>query len=293
MSVKLEKTGGISSVEQPTSPKGVNLGKTGDAGQSTPPVFDITLSELWEIDQVPACVYGVDVDEGLFDPREGVYEVGFLYKANETGLDEDLMDVMVSHASAKVEVILEIPANATDIVPSTIMAMAANLGVSVSLLPPGLGASRKEEKAYQKRLKEFCECYLGKKDFKKSLFPISSYLEYMFASKLRSTRGFKPSDPYIVERFVKTTTEEYSNRFKRKIKKVVYEAFGGSDGFRNFTLQVARKIQDMTEEKARKAAAKYALENQAANDSEQDTSEVAPAPSSEPKTEQEADGTQV
>ncbi|SOC27094.1 hypothetical protein [Thalassospira xiamenensis] len=293
MSVKLNKTEGLSPVEQPVSPKDGNLEKMGDAVQSASPVFGIKLSELWELDPVPTCVYGVDVDQGLFDPREGVNEIGFVYQANETGLDEDLMDVMVSHAAAKVEVILEIPANATDIVPSTIMAMAANLGVSVSLLPPGLGASRKEEKAYQKRLKEFCKCYLGKKDFKKSLFPISSYLEYMFASKLRSTRGFKPSDPYIVERFVKTTTERYSNRFKRNIKKVVYEAFGGSDGFRNFTLQVARKIQDMTEEKARKAAAKYASENQAANDSEPGAPDIAPPPDAEPKTEQEADGTQV
>ena len=76
--------------------------------------------------------YGVEVDVESFTPPAGLEEISLIYKADAGDIDETLMDVIISYGLAGVEVILEIPAEQSDIDAKYLVSVAANAGFSLS-----------------------------------------------------------------------------------------------------------------------------------------------------------------
>ena len=210
--------------------------------------FDsIKLSELIASDSVLDNVYGVDVDEESFSPPEGLKEVGFTYKVDEAGdIDEILLDVIISYGLSDVKVVLEIPFD-TDVkdIPY-LMSVASNAGFSLSILPP-CEITDETKISYINRLSDFTDAFLNQKNFTKFVYPVSSYLEYMYIETFTDVSDFKPTDDYILNRYVENTTEEFSDAFKAVIREKIFTHFGGEEEFRNFTKAVFSKIYEQTE----------------------------------------------
>lgn len=210
---------------------------------------NVKLSEVLSNPVTGASYYRVEADVESFTPPEGVAEIGFLYKSDDgRDVDETLLDVIISYGLSNVPVLLEVPAESKVSDPSYLMSIASNVGFSVSLLPPENKDDESAQDDYIQRVSEFTLAYLGQKNFSKSVYPISSYMEYMFLETLTDVSGFKASNEYMINSFVSKTTEEFSDEFKAVIRKHIHAHFGGVDGFRSFAKAVYWRIYKMTEE---------------------------------------------
>ena len=197
--------------------------------------------------ECPPFVSGVLVDEESFTPPEGVKEIGLLYRSDEDGdLDEDLLDVIISYGLTGVSVIMEIPFEETVDDPSYIMSVASNAGFSISLFPPEVDSEENRE-AYKERLSEFTQAFLNQKNFAKEIYPITSYLQYMYLENFVDVSNYQATDPYIIQKFVETTTEEFSDEFKLVMRGLVFEHFGGEAEFKEFAKALFYKIYKLTE----------------------------------------------
>lgn len=207
----------------------------------------VNLSVLLQDGGVYSRVYGVDVDEESFTPPEKLKEVGLVYKVDDSGdVDEVLLDVIISYGLSDVKVILEIPFEEPVKDIPYIMSVASNAGFSLSILPP-VELNEENQKLYIERLSAFTDAFLNQKNFAKFVYPVSSYLEYMYIETFSDVSEFKPTDDYIVNRFVENTTEEFSDAFKAVIREKIFNHFGGEKAFRNFTKAVFAKIYEQTE----------------------------------------------
>jgi len=192
-------------------------------------------------------VYGVNVDEESFTPPDGLNEIGFIYKVDDSGdIDEILLDVIISYGLSDVKVILEIPFETSVKDIPYLMSVASNAGFSLSILPP-CEITEDSRVAYILRLSEFVDAFLNQKNFTKFIYPVSSYLEYMYIEVFSDVSDFKPTDDYILNRYVENTTEEFSDAFKAVIREKIFTHFGGEVEFRNFTKAVFSKIYEQTE----------------------------------------------
>jgi hypothetical protein len=205
------------------------------------------LSELLVSEEKYNYVYGVDVDEESFTPPDDLNEVSFIYKTDDSGdLDEILLDVIISYGLSDMSVILEVPFEEEIEDPEYLMSVASNAGFSLSILPP-VEMTEENMEGYRQRISEFTDAFLGQKNFSKFLYPLSSYLEYLYLETFIDVSDFKASDEYMVNKFVDTTTEDFSNSFKAVMRDKVFSHFGGEEEFRNFTKAVFSKIYETTE----------------------------------------------
>lgn len=205
------------------------------------------LSELLRSEELYSHVYGVDVDEESFTPPEGLEEISFSYKTDESGdIDETLLDVIISYGLSDLSVILEVAyeEDIDDI--EYLMSVASNAGFSLSILPP-LEITEESMQGYKERVSEFTDAFLSQKNFAKFLYPLSSYLEYLYLETFIDVSSFQASDEYMIHKFVNTTNEDFSDSFKAVMREKVFTHFGGEDGFRNFTRAIFAKIYESTE----------------------------------------------
>jgi hypothetical protein len=191
--------------------------------------------------------YGVDVDEESFTPPNGVRGMAFLLKQDNGDIDEILMDVIISYALSGLEVLLEIPADADNVDAKYYLSLAANAGFSLSLLTPE-SESDEQKSAYVTRIQDFTTAYFGQPNMSTFVYPVTSFVEYLFVETLKDASTYKPTDPYIIERFVETTSEELVDTFKEAIRAQTYALFEGEEGFRNFAKALMYKIYQQTEE---------------------------------------------
>lgn len=201
------------------------------------------LSEILKLeeDEVSEAYFGIEVDEESFSPPPGLKQIGLEYKGEKGEIDETLMDVIISYALSGVEIILEIPDWAEDVDARYMMSVAANAGFSISLLPPEEDTPEAREK-YNDRLLAFTDAYFSQVNFGRFVMPITSFLEYMFIETVKPVDGFKPQDPYIRQRFVDHTTEDFSDSFKAVLRQRFYDLHGGEEGFRSFAKAMMYKI---------------------------------------------------
>ncbi len=212
------------------------------------------LSEILELsdEQRGAEYYRVAVDGESFTPPVGLKEIGFLLKLEDDDIDEELIDVVISYGLAGVSVILEVPHDVGPVDAKYLMSVSANAGFSISLLPPSGDADTAEARAeYQARLVEFVEAYLNHRNFAHFVYPVTSYLEYLFIERMRPGVAFEPTDPYILATFHEPVPVEFADQFKAAMREKIHAHFGGEAGFAAFAKAMIYRIYKQTEENAR------------------------------------------
>ncbi|MEO0392597.1 MAG: hypothetical protein AAF213_05030 [Pseudomonadota bacterium] len=225
------------------------------------------LSELVEKDEVSTpAIYGVEVDVESFTPPAKLEEISLIYKADGADIDEALMDVIISYGLAGIEVILEIPAEADDIDAKYLVSVAANAGFSLSLLPPKEPSEEADTK-YFARLTDFSGIYLTQNNFGKFIAPVTNYLEYLFVELLRGPEApFEVNDPYIKERLVELTNEDFVTAFKDSLRQDFYNFFGGQEEFERFARRMMMRIHSFSDECVNDIVGHQANQNTEDND---------------------------
>lgn len=205
--------------------------------------------------------YGVEVDVESFTPPAGLEEISLIYKADAGDIDETLMDVIISYGLAGVEVILEIPAEQSDIDAKYLVSVAANAGFSLSLLPPQ-EHSEQADTAYFDRLRDFAAVYLTQGNFGKFIAPVTNYLEYLFVELLRGQETeFQVNDPYIKDRLMLLSDQAFVDAFKDRLRQDFYTLFGSQAEFEKFARRMMTQIHDFTGECIKELVEQQANQN--------------------------------
>lgn len=187
------------------------------------------LSELIKTNNCPKEVYGIQVDEDLLTPPEGLEKVALLYDGDES-ISETLIDAVIAFSLAGVEVIVEVQPG-QNIDKKELLTIAGNAGFSLSILPP----ERQEDvPGWSQDCAEWAQTFLQVPNFTGSLFPVSGYFGYLTAKIATGIEAIIPNDTYVLERFVNSTPEEWSDSAKAEMYKAFCEMAGGEEEFNNF-----------------------------------------------------------
>lgn len=201
------------------------------------------LSELMaktDAGEIRESIYGVEVDVESFSPPDSLKEIGVLYRVDaDNEMDVSLCDLIISYTLSGVKVVLELDMTVRDIDAKFIMAMAANMGISLAILPP---ENPQDEEAFIERVEQFASAYLRQANYAHEVFPVTSYLEYMFVEQLGSGENFQPTDDYILEAFVGKTSQELVHKMKYRLRNVILENFGGEEAFSFFAKEMFHAI---------------------------------------------------
>jgi hypothetical protein len=209
------------------------------------------LSDLLLPDADLSFPYGVEVDEESLTPPPGLKRIGILYRSKDGEPDELVIDVAITYGLAGVPVMVEIPSTETADDPAYLLSVAANIGVSLSLLPPD-GEDGWE--AYAERVGAFTAGYFRQQNFSHELHPVTSHVEYMIAAELVDMTAYAPNDAYVRARFHDKVSAERANALKGRIRDSVHEVFGGAEGWRSFAKAAAARIVDQVESNCREIA---------------------------------------
>lgn len=183
------------------------------------------LSHMLESEITSSLVYGVVVDaECLTAPAE-IRTIGFLYQGGDLGLSEKLMDAIITFSLAGAEVILEIPHDA-ELDVDQILRLASNAGFSISLIPP---SSQEHVENWGHLCARFTEGFLKTPNFSKHVFPVQGYFAYVIAEKLGAIDAITPTDPYVVERFLDSTPQKWSDAAKLQMRGRMVEICGSEE----------------------------------------------------------------
>lgn len=187
------------------------------------------LSELMNIENCPKEVYGIEVDEDLLTPPEGLERVALLYKGEES-VSDLLIDAVIAFSLAGVEVIIEIEPG-QNVNKKELLTIAGNAGFSLSVLPPKTEA---DVEAWSKDCAQWAQTFLQVPNFTGSLYPVSGYFGYLTAKAATGIEAILPNDAYVLERFINSTPEEWSDASKAEMYKAFCEMAGGENEFQTF-----------------------------------------------------------
>lgn len=234
------------------------------------------LSEVAEISEnmenPPAGIYHVLVDDPDIDPPKGCREIGLILKMDEDGeIDEDLLDVMIGYRQMSgIHVLLEVLAEDPMPEAERLAITCMNIDSNISLLPPEEDTDE-AWKAYIDRVISFAPIFATKQNFTSEVFPLQSYAEYLFLDILDLADNYKPTDDYIIEYFASRVSKEREDQLKSAIREAMFEAVGGEDNYREFVFAAAGELFDQTEAayRDRYNEIKRQLEQQKAEQEEQ------------------------
>lgn len=193
-------------------------------------------------------IYGVSVSQEDCDveystPPENLETIGLLFKldADGTGIDDNLLDVIINYHLSNVAIQLEIdPADISEdkMSVSNLMQLASNVSFDISILPPNhpLTSGTCSFERYKEVLNEFTQEMLERTNFERFVAPISNFLQYLMTETILGEeheiiKNYKPENQYIIDNFVNVLTEEQSNDFKNGIRQTCYDYFGSKEGF--------------------------------------------------------------
>jgi len=203
-----------------------------------------TLSQLIKDRETfePSCeedyfVFGIEVDTDDVTPPRNVREIGLIAKTENGELTNEVLDVTISYILAGIDVLVEFPAEVEIGDPRHLMATAASVNASLSLLPPEELTDESFE-TYCQRLEAVTAAYLKQLTMTKFVMPVTNYLQYCYTEVLDAelARSFVPEDGYVLSRFHDSMTIEQSDKLKARVRKVIVDNFGGEEGFRKFAL---------------------------------------------------------
>jgi hypothetical protein len=201
-------------------------------------------SSVLESLQLPenGCVYRVEVDAPLFFPPAGLKEVGLVARHDGEGLSLDVLDSANCMLNAGVAVLLEIPAG-EPLDPVEMIAVAANAGLDLSLLPPRAGGAAAWG-AYRASVVEYARRFLAHPGMANQVYPVSGYLQYLTAAVI----GYEPEnmtdDAYIEATFVTDLPKDELEQTKIALREVFHDHFGGAEGFRAAVLNFGAGLYD-------------------------------------------------
>jgi len=219
----------------------------------------VRLSEIASLDHCAPSRFGIEVDVESFTPPPGLREVGLVSRPGPGGdIDETVLDVAISYRLSDVAVALEIPAEQEDADPRVYVAMAANADLSLSLLPP-VEETPETVAAYVRRVEAFAAAYLRHANYRRHLFPVTSYIEYMFAEAYGGGDVMHAKDEYVRSRFVSAMSDRAADAMKAAVRAVVLDAFGGEDGFAHLANALLAGLYAKTESACRGVAGQAAL----------------------------------
>lgn len=200
--------------------------------------------------------FSVTVDKPCFDPPKGCREIGLLLKMNKDDIDEDLLDVMIMFGIAGIGVMLEVPAESDCPPAEYLMAVSTNVGFAISLLPPEEDTDEAWG-GYIDRVTSFTRLFVTSKNFSNMVYPVSSYIEYLYLNALEAADGFKPKDPYIIAKFASKVSKDREDEMKAKIGEAVFGEFGSKEAFEEYAIAVAFAVRDETESTLRDMSRVY------------------------------------
>lgn len=209
-------------------------------------------------DSERAAFYGsVTVDVESYSPPVGIKAIGLRCDAADGEISDRLMDTVISYRLANVDVVLEIPAETTDVDAGYLLSVASNAGFSLALLPPETDTDAIWA-SYGTRMDAFLDAYLGQRNFAHYLYPISSFLEYLFAAQVSDVTGYSATDPYVVETFAQRVSAVREDALKARLRERIMQAFDGEEGFRQFAQAILRGVYKDVETILRERAAQPA-----------------------------------
>lgn len=200
-------------------------------------------------------ITGVEADIPDFTPPAGLERIAFTAKMDGDKLDETLLDALIGSTMAGLDTIIEVPGDMTDADPSFFMMLAANLGASISLLPPdedNIGADSIEEAREQwyVRNEAFARQLLSMENFSRYLHPVSSFLEFMLAELLHPVDSMIPNDAYVVERFADPVAQPVIDELKKRLRTTIFDAAGGEAEFQTYARAMFQRIYRMADDNA-------------------------------------------
>jgi hypothetical protein len=196
--------------------------------------------------------FGIELKEVEIDPVEGVSTFGFIAKFTDDGLDDVIIDTIISYRLAGKEVFLEIPfADQKSDDAEYMMSLAENLSFSITLLPPESDEDA-DYATYQGVVWVYGQQYFFRKSFKGEVLPFSSYLQYMSMKVIADVSGFKPTDGYILDTFISKVDQVRVDALKADLRARTYELFEGEENFNTFVKAlvggVVNKIERLVQE---------------------------------------------
>jgi hypothetical protein len=144
-------------------------------------------------------------------------------------LDDDVLDELISCSLASQSVILEVAADCLyDL--DALMLIAINLQIPISFLPPKDQCSSSWKK-YTADLQRVTRLWLCGSSATLSVFPVSSYFQYITEKLLGYTPEELTADSYLQSRFVDHCDLSQLDNVKSKLLETIYAEFGGQDAF--------------------------------------------------------------
>ncbi|NTF17264.1 hypothetical protein G6L37_02310 [Agrobacterium rubi] len=203
-------------------------------------------------------VFGIEVDTDEIEPPRNVREIGLIAKTEDGELTNEVLDVTISYILAGIDVLVEFPSDVDIGDPRHLMATAASINASLSLLPPAELTDESFE-AYCQRLEAVTSAYLRQLTMTKFVMPITNYLQYCFTEVLDGdkAKSFVPEDGYVLTRFHQSMTIEQSDNLKARVRKVIIDHFDGEYGFRTFALGLMGSVTGAVENSLAEIADEY------------------------------------
>lgn len=220
------------------------------------------------IEEITGVIVGEELDDRFFSPYDGLKRIGLVAEfeklGDKWGVSANLSDVIIGFNAVGVEVLLEVPGHyfKEHISVKNAMYFGANMGVSMSILPPGhplvdVGLTQDE---YSEILNDFTLCLLENFNVSLNVMPISNYINYLMleiilADKLSEV--FKVEQEYILENYVKYMDEKDSDEFKARLKSTIYGYYENRGGFVNVANTLLQEIYGMSKEMFRTSVINY------------------------------------
>ncbi|MGD1524401.1 hypothetical protein [Vibrio owensii] len=193
------------------------------------------ITELLQMEdnQRPSRVFGVECDDFLDVPLHGISEIGLLVEQEGDSLSFDVLDTAITISEVEgVQVILEVPFDC-QIEPEEMILNAMNSGCDVSLLPPE-DCTEELWDQFADRMIAYYNAWIEQARNDKMVYPVSGYLQYLMMQE----NGYMPdsiaTDEYMKEQFVDGVDVEIMDKAKDRLREVIYESFGGYEGFKQY-----------------------------------------------------------
>jgi len=188
-------------------------------------------------------IYGVIVDEDIFDPPQGVTFVGLLWDGTgPKDISERLIDTIIAFSLSGTEVCVEVRPT-DDVDPEYLMTLAGNAGFSISLLPP---ENEADLDMWLGHCERFAAALLTVPNFTKTLYPVSGYLTYLIMEYFGGATALEPTDAYVRERFFLPTPGAWSDSAKEQMRASMSNTLGGEDELKAYLSAIVNGITQQT-----------------------------------------------
>lgn len=179
--------------------------------------------------------YGVVVDSPDFFPRQGIRRITFVARADQDGIDQDILDTIIAYKTAGIDVGLEVPFG-LPVDASSLLDVAMPLNIDLRLLPPD---DASEQDGYLASVSSYARGIPARPGYAKPVAPVSDGLMIMIARRLTGDDG--PMEGSLIDGFPAQRSED----LLEAIRSGFVAALGGKEHFDEYIdLHVAAVHED-------------------------------------------------